>query len=272
MNTAKDIQHTDTGLYDNPSWYDVLHTKHTAWEVDGLESIAHRFVRSRIDGRPARWLEPACGTARYLREAAKRGIEVCGYDLSPKMIRYARERFVSQGLEGTLDVGDLTTYTPPKKVDFAFNTINTFRHLMTDDDALAHFGCVARSLTDGGVYALGLSTCDYAGDGDTEDVWTGARGTLRLTQMVTYLAPNEATRTETVINHLTVRTPSTETHADSTYSLRTYSREQWRDLLARSPFEVLAITDEFGESVPVDEDGVYGGRYGIYLLGVSGRS
>ena len=269
MASTKDISQTDTGLYDNPSWYDILHTRHTAWEVDGLEAIASRFVRSTIKNRPARWLEPACGTARYLREAAKRGVEVCGYDLSPSMIAYARERFDAQGLEGTLDVGDFTTYVPRKKADFAFNLINTLRHLMTDADALAHLECVARSLTKGGVYAVGISTADYETDEHIEDIWTGGRGQLRITQMVQFLPPNPATRIEKVINHLCVRTPTRETHADSTYDLRTYSRTQWLELIDRSPFDLLAITDEFGDAVPVDDDGVYGGRYGVYLLGVS---
>ena len=266
--TTKDIRHTDTGLYDNPSWYDVLHARHTAWEVDGLESIASRFVRTRIGDRPMRWLEPATGTARYLREASKRGVDVIGYDLDPSMIAYARERFDAQHLSGTLDVGDLTAYIPPKKVDFAFNTINTFRHLMTDEDALAHLECVARSLNKGGVYAVGLSTADYDNDEEIEDVWTGARGSLRLTQMVTYLPPTARAREEKVINHLVARTPKTETHADSSYTLRAYSREQWLDLIDRSPFTLEAITDEFGEPVPLNGDGVYEGRYGVYLLGM----
>ncbi len=268
MAHTKDISHTDTGLYENPSWYDILHTRHTAWEVDGLESIASRFVRSRINNRPTRWLEPACGTARYLRDAAKREIEVTGYDLSPGMIAYARERFDSLGLAGTLDVGDLTTYVPRKKADFAFNLINTIRHLMTDDDALAHLECVARSLTKGGVYAVGLSTADYEKDSEIEDIWTGGRGTLRITQMVQYLPPDPTTRIEKVVNHLSVRTPTRETHANSTYDLRTYSRVQWLDLIERSTLNLLAITDEFGECVPLDEDGVYAGRYGVYLLGM----
>jgi len=264
--TTKDIRHTDTGLYDNPSWYDILHTKHTAWEVDGLEAIASRFCAQPTTRRPVRWLEPACGTARYLREASKRGINAFGYDIDPRMIAYARERFESQRLEGTLDVGDLTTYTPPKKADFAFCLINTIRHLMTDKDMLAHLGCVARSLTKGGVYAVGFSTARYDEDEDAEDVWTGARGQLSVTQLVQFLPPTADERIEKVINHLTVRTPTTETHADSAYDLRSYSREEWLDLIARSPFDLAAIVDEFGNDVPRNEQDEYVGRYGIYIL------
>ena len=71
------------GLYTDPAVYDILHARGTAAEVDGLERMAAR-VRS---GRARQtWLEPACGTARYLRLAARRGRRTVGFDLSPVMI------------------------------------------------------------------------------------------------------------------------------------------------------------------------------------------
>ena len=264
---SKDTFHTDTGLYDNPSWYDVLHAKDTAWEVDGLESIASRYVRTRSGDRNARWLEPACGTGRYLRESARRGIETEGYDADPSMIAYAKARFDARGLDGVIRVGNMTDYRARTKADFAFNTINTIRHLMSDGDILAHLESTHASLLSGGVYAVGLSTANYSRDQPVEDVWTGARGRLRVTQVVNYLPAARDARREMVVNHLHVETPSREVHADSTYELRTYSRGEWMEILERSPFELIAVTDEFGEPVPMNERGEYAGRYGVYVLG-----
>ena len=64
----------DRDWYRLPAWYDILHAAGTAEEVDGLEAIASRWVRPASRG-PMRWLEPACGTGRYLRVIAGRGGE-----------------------------------------------------------------------------------------------------------------------------------------------------------------------------------------------------
>ena len=142
----------ERNFYDDAMLYDILHAPGTAEEVDGLERIALRFA----PGRPERqvWLDPACGTGRYLRVAAGRGRSVIGVDLSPAMIEYARRRVPG----GRLLVGDmqhLDALLRPASVHFAFNMINTIRHLLTDDALALHLRAMARVLVPGGVYAVG---------------------------------------------------------------------------------------------------------------------
>ncbi|MBK7403044.1 MAG: class I SAM-dependent methyltransferase [Phycisphaerales bacterium] len=97
---------TRSGLYDDPEIYDILHAPGTRAEVDGLEAIEGRYVdRSRCGGA-RRWLEPACGSGRYIREAARRGIEAVGFDLSPGMIEYARRHAGRGGRGGRLLRGE----------------------------------------------------------------------------------------------------------------------------------------------------------------------
>lgn len=263
-----------SGPYDDPWLYDVLHTPGTAREVDGLERIAARFVK-----RPARglgvWLEPACGSGRYLRVAAGRGRRVIGFDLSEAMVAYARERARRLGLAGRSRyfVGDMTDFggeVEAGSVDFAFNTINTVRHLESDEAALAHLRCVRRALKAGGVYAVGLSLCAYGVEVPSEDVWSGRRGGLGVTQTIQYLPPaarsgarnNTGGRFERVISHLEVKSGGRVHHVDSAYRLRGYNERQWRELVGRAGLRVVGVVDERGRDLPLSEPG-----YGVFVLG-----
>lgn len=257
----------EVGLYADPMLYDILHAPGTGEEVDGLEAIAERFAPNAQT-----WLEPACGTARLLRVAAARGKRIVGFDSSEPMIDYARDR-----LYGRVPADRVTLYTATMQrfaeghvrtgsVGFAFNTINTVRHLMSDADLFVHLDQVARVLSKRGAYAVGLNTTGYGWEQPSEDIWTGSRGRVTVTQTVNYeppaaAAPANAERTEHVYSHLMVERPRGTEHFDSAYVLRTYSPAEWLAAIEQSPLALEAIVDEWGESCdPVE------GSYRIYVL------
>jgi SAM-dependent methyltransferase len=266
-----------TDFYEIPALYDILHAPGTAREVDGLERIARRFLRAAPAHRaghpaPLRWLEPACGTGRYLRVLARRGHRAIGFDASRAMVDYARRRLRDAGLSARARVilapmTDFAGRLRPRSVHVAFNLINTIRHLESDDALLAHLRHVARVLRPGGFYAVGLGLCRYDLDAEDEDVWIGRRGGCRVHQVVQYLPPRPGSRFERVISHLTVTrrgvrgTPASSEHVDSVYRLRTYDQRQWTRVLTRSPFRVEAIVDEFGRDIPTGGVG-----YGVFIL------
>src|SRR5262245_9807070 len=97
-------------FYADPLVYDVLHAHGTAADVDALERLERRFV-GPVRGR-ATWLEPACGTARYLLLASRRGRRCVGFDLEPRMIAYARERAeaLPAAIRPRLFVADMTSF------------------------------------------------------------------------------------------------------------------------------------------------------------------
>lgn len=260
---------TPVGLYADAVVYDTLHTPGTSEEIDALETIADRCVRTETRASRARWLEPACGSGRCVRAAAARGVRTTGFDLDEGMIAYANARLARSDLPGTTVVADMRTAVddgaiPARSFDLAFNTINSFRHLMSDRDAIAHLDQMARALKPGGVYIVGLSTCAYGMEFPTEDVWRAARGTLTVTQTVQYIPPTGPTggaRIERVHSHLHIERPTASEHRDSTYALRTYSLDQWLDLIARSPMGLLETTDHTGEACDAAESG-----YRLFLL------
>lgn len=237
-------------LYDDAAVYDILHAPGTAGDASGLEATRDRFVQGQA--RRKHWLEPACGTARILRVLASRGHRVAGFDLNPGMIAYANACLSRSAARtkarATLFVADMTDFArclAPASVGFAFNPINTIRHLATDAAMLAHFEQIARVLAPGGAYAVGISLSKYGLEAPTEDVWQGRRGKTHVHQFVQY-EPPDAGRNERVISHLTVTRNGKASHHDSVYHLRCYDAKQWKRLLDRSPLRVLATCDDQG--------------------------
>lgn len=250
-------------FYADPRVYDVLHTHATRRDVGVLQRLQARLAPCR--GRPT-WLEPACGTARYLRVAAGRGIRVIGFDISPAMIEYARPlvaraaaRSGRRPRDARLFVARMERFAdhiPPGSVDLAFNLINTIRHLETDRAMRAHLREVARVLKPRGVYIVGLSVTRPGLEDVTEDIWRATRGSTRVHQVVQYLPPATHTdRFETVISQVVVVTPRGERHIASRYRLRTYSLAQWRSCVRSSGLEVAHWTDDSGRPTEPVEPG-----------------
>ena len=262
-----DEPHIEQSFYADASVYDILHAEGTADEIDCLERLAHTFA----GGAPDVWLEPACGSGRLIRLAARRDPDrsVIGFDLEPRMIDYARRRAEKAGLADrhTLFVGDMTSFAgglEPHSVGFAFNVINTIRHLESDEDLLAHFEQVAESLHPEGVYVVGISLSLYGSEMPSEDVWEGKRGLCEVKQVVNYIPPEtgDGSRSELVYSTLTVTRPSGEQLISSNYALRTYNRAQWENAIGRSALRVIGFTDVLGEPDEPEEPG-----YGLWILG-----
>ncbi len=236
------------GLYADAAVYDILHAPGTAAEVDALERVEAAWGADPA-GRPDRlWYEPACGTGRYLRVAAGRGRRVGGYDHDPRLVAYAARR-LGRAVRTAAMTDAVVPGVRPGSVALAFNPVNTIRHLPDDRALLAHLAQVAWLLASGGLYVVGISLTDYEWLEPEEDLWEGARGRCRVSQLVNYLPPEPGTaraRTETVISHLTITRPRGVEHRDSRYELRCYDRRQWRRLLERSALRRLASCDARG--------------------------
>ncbi|MFI4883101.1 MAG: class I SAM-dependent methyltransferase [Phycisphaerales bacterium JB064] len=252
------------GFYDEPTLYDVLHSAGTADEVRGLLRVCERLG---LDSRGP-WLEPACGSGRYVRAAIARGVRIAGFDAEPAMIDYATDRL--RGVEpslyrlgvATMEGFDADELARGWRFALAFNPINTIRHLESDDDLLNHLRRVHDALQPGGVYAVGLSLSVYGAEQPSEDVWEGARGSLGVRQVVQFIPPEErGDRFEQVHNVLHVTRPGGTQTIPSAYRLRTYDRGEWEGVIERSPFTLLGCVDEEGDPM---EQPMLG--YAIWLL------
>lgn len=225
------------GLYDRPDWFELVHWGGTAGEVRLLEII------HRLHGNGGKsWLEPACGSGRYLKIASRRGWKTAGYDANEKMLAYARKRLP----DGDLALDDLRTFRRRSAFDFAFCLQSTFRHLLTEADASAHLRGTAASLRPGGLYVVGLDLLDYASAHDDEEVFEAVRGKRRARLTMFVLPPDRRRRRERIISFTTLEESGQARTIQDEYELRSYDKAQFERLIKASPFRLEAVYDLLG--------------------------
>lgn len=264
-------------FYADALLYDILHQEGTSHDARVMTRIVRAHGPARPRGTPLTLLEPACGSGRYLLALAKTGCRAAGFDFSPAMVRYARASARARGVGGAVRVfaARMEDFALPAawRAHGAFNLINSIRHLESDAAMLAHLRCMRAALVPGGVYVVGLGLCAYGIETESEDVWTGSRVVggvrTRVTQTVQYLPAPEAgrdsarkaLRMERVISHMTVTRGSgarrEERHIDSAYVLRSYNMDQWRAIVGRAGWEIVAVTDQDGLAARPSEPGYY---------------
>jgi len=114
--------------YDHPEYYEAIFGTDTEKEMDFLRAVDERHCTGG-----SRWLEPACGAGRLVAEAARRGVDIVGYDISQPMLDYARRRLKpSWRRRVRLFQSRMESFAVPGlkgRVDLAFNLVSTFRYL-----------------------------------------------------------------------------------------------------------------------------------------------
>ena len=190
-----------------------------------------------------RVLEPACGTGRLVAALAKQ-FEVLGFDLSDPMLAYARKRLQRRKLSAQLFTADMAQFKLDQPIDAAFNTFNSFRHLLTEDAALSHLRCIAAALRTGGLYILGLHLLPPDASEESLERWSAEQGRTKLTATLKVIASSRRQRLETLRMTMRVRTPKREHRLKSDFTLRLYNARQLQTLLKQVPeFELCDVFD-----------------------------
>ncbi len=222
-------------FYADPALYDALHAEGTDDEVWLLDRI------SRLHGNGGKTaLEPACGSGRYLAGLLRRGWLAHGYDLSPKMVAYSRRRLARYGARARVERGDMASFVPKRKYDFAFNLLSTFRHLLNERDALSHLRATEAALNPGGIFVLGLDLAAYGEDLPDEETWNARYLGRTLTHVMMTLPAAPRRRRERVINFVTVPEKGRTRVIESAYDLRSYDAGQLAALILRTGFSLAA--------------------------------
>ncbi len=230
-----------TNLYDYPRYYDLVFGSDWKAEFDFLLAAMDKFV----PGRVRRVFEPACGTGRLLFRLAKAGFQVSGLDLNPRAVEFCNRRLVRHGFPPAAVVGDMKSFQLPRPIDVAFNTINSFRHLLSEEAARSHLQCVAGALRPGGVYVLGLHLTPTAGAPLDEEWWSARRGHLAINTHLKTYDLDLRWRTERCRMKMTVMTPTQSRQIVDELIFRTYTAPQLAGLLRSVPQLRLAATYDF---------------------------
>lgn len=240
-------------LYDYPRYYDLVFGSDWKAEYDFLLACFAKHGRGKIE----RLFEPACGTGRLMFRLAKAGYQVAGNDLNAKAIDYCNTRLRRHGLPETAEVGDMSRFRLKRKVDAAFNTINSFRHLSSEQQAVDHLQCVAQALRKGGLYLLGLHLTPAAGEPMAdEESWAARRGHLSVLSHMWTIETNRRRRQETVGMSFDVYTPTDTFRLENQVDFRTYTATQMADLIGKVPELQVVETYDFAYRIdqPIDVD------------------
>lgn len=247
-------------VYDYPKYYDVLFGADWKAEYDFLLDCFRVHCRRQV----RRLFEPACGTGRLLVKFAGAGYQTAGNDLNPKAVDYCNRRLVRHGFPPSANVGDMADFRLAGKVDAAFNTINSFRHLQTESEAEGHLRCVAHALAKGGIYVLGLHLTPARKPLCEEESWSARRGHLVVNSRMWSIAIDKRRRKERVGFQFDIYTPTRQFRLDDELLFRTYSAAQIRSLLSRIAELEHVATYDFGYRIdeptrigPATEDAVF---------------
>ena len=228
--------------YDYPHYYDIAFQAHTQREADFIEAVC----RKHCPFAARRFLEPACGTGRLVRELAARGYRVTGFDLSRPALSYLRRHLGRSRLKAKIFEADMSDFRLRERVDAAYCTVNTFRHLLTDRAARNHLECVADSVRLGGIYVLGSDLLPSLDVKEEETVcWTQRRGETRVTVTLRVLHTDRRRRTKNLQGCLLARRGSKKLQLRYQIQSRTYTAKQFTRLLRSVPSLQLCKVYDF---------------------------
>ncbi|MDR2117106.1 MAG: class I SAM-dependent methyltransferase [Planctomycetaceae bacterium] len=231
-------------IYDYPTLYDVLFSGSCKREVEFLKKTLRCYCNISGSGC-GRIFEPACGTGRLLWRLAKLEHKVVGLDLNPNAIAFCNKRFKRHGLPESAILGDMTRFSlhdlrQKKPFDLAFNFISSFLHLTSETLAMSHLHAVAEVLKPNGIYLLGLHLLPKNNAACSSERGVARHGSLALQSQLRTLSFNRRKRLEIVEFRIKATSPKQHYEIVDTFPLRTYSLQQFRDLLKKvNRFDVL---------------------------------
>ena len=99
-------------------------------------------------------LDLACGPGRHAAALAKRGFRVTGVDLSPSLLRRARDRARAEGVDVEWVREDMRRFVRPDAFDLAINIFTAFGYFDDRQDDLQVLRNIHQSLRKGGAFVI----------------------------------------------------------------------------------------------------------------------
>ena len=258
-------------IYDHPKYYDLVFNADTAAERVFIQNAADLYA----DGLADWFFEPACGTGRLMIALAAHGHRVAGLDLNAAMVDFCNARLHRRGFTKSAVVADMSDFELDQLTGVpggggrplrcvAFNTINSFRHLLSEPAAKSHLQSVGNVVGPGGLYLLGIHLTPTRSPPSETESWSASRGRLSVqTHMwATQRLPKK--RIERFGIYFDITTPSKTFRIEDELVLRSYTKPQMQRLIHSAGCWDVVATHDFGydidAAVTVDsttEDVVY---------------
>jgi SAM-dependent methyltransferase len=187
-------------------------------------------------------LEPACGTGRMLEALARRGLEVVGFDVSQRMVEYARARLAAAGVPGEVVRADMTDFDLDRRFDGALCPISTVG-LLSPAAFASHLETVARHLEPGSLYLVQQSI--VAQDDELwRSAWEAQRDGVKLHVVWEAVERDPAARRERSRSRVEILTGARAGEVvEDLHSNSVWTAEAWREAIAESPFRQAGCYD-----------------------------
>lgn len=232
-----------------PSFYEFpeLYAALRAPDHDTL-AAARRLIARYHEGPVRKVMDPACGPGTYLLPFADDGLFVAGNDLSPAMVRAARDALGTR--PGEFTCGDMRGFRfDARPIDVAVELSGTSGHMLDRASALDHLRAVAANLRRGGLYLMVVfaRTPPERINGSPLVTWeegplpiaTGGEAWIRYEQVTRADAHGVEVIRRTVVTRDVPRCP---TFLQEEYALRTWTDVDLAELAAESgEFEFLGL-------------------------------
>jgi SAM-dependent methyltransferase len=241
------MQTVEESIYDHPVYYDLIFGSDWAAEYKFLQAAFAKHVK----GKTKRLLEPACGTGRLLYRMIKGGYHCAGLDLNSKAIEFCNKRLKRHEIKPTAFVADMCDFPVDKPYDAAFNTINSFRHLSSEQQAVKHLRAMASAVRPGGIYALGFHLTPLVGPTTDEESWTARRGHLQVNTRMWPRDKDPKARVERFNIRFDIYRPTGSMRIDDCLVLRSYTYKQFAALVKKVPSWTIEAAYDF--SYDIDE-------------------
>ncbi len=120
--------------------------------------LAERLNASRI-------LELGAGSGRVSIPLARRGFEMTGLELSPKMLEIGRKNAASDGVKVEFVLGDARDFKLDRQFPLVIAPFNALMHLYSLSDQDKALNCIKANLEPGGVFAFDLYVPNFGLEG-----------------------------------------------------------------------------------------------------------
>jgi SAM-dependent methyltransferase len=207
--------------------YDAIARLYDPWSVSVREDVRFYVDLAREAGGPV--VELGVGTGRIAIPTAAAGVPVIGVDSSRGMLEVCAEAAAAAGVAELVDlrVGDLAHPPVRERVNLVTCPFRAYLHLRTDDERLRALGAARDLLLPGGRLVF-----DVFAPGEDDIAETHGRWLEREPGIFERADWDVETRTLT----LSVRGDTGET----TMALSWLAPDEWRDVIERAGFEVVA--------------------------------
>jgi len=144
-------------------------------------------------------LDVACGVGRHSIELARRGYQVTGLDLSPKLLQIASERASRAGVQVNWVRADMREIPFTQEFDAAFNIFSSWGYLESEDEDQKVLSAVAHALKPGGAFLLETAHRDWLIRHFQPHAWNEGIGVVVLEDRVLDLVSGRLLSTWTAI-------------------------------------------------------------------------